>query len=347
MEDLFVNHAAADKELADAVVSDLLESGIGVEHHRIVCLSLDGKGPPSGEDFVSYIKKRLKDAKLVIAVVTPSYLESHFCLVELGAALVLPRELHPIFVPPLTYKDLGSLLINVQSGTLDDDNSLDALRDHVIKALGIRQPPATGRWRSQSDLFKKKWRDELQPALSKGKSVPFKRHAELEESYAALQDQFVKADKQRKELGELVAKLRKCESEDEANAVLLSQGPAAERFDMAVAAAKERMAELPWIVREAAFHDLHGRALVPKAGTDEPNDAAEAADDGFLLDDEGSYSINHSDPGVKHAKQALDDLDWVMSEVQKDKAFVEAFEGDMGFEFDFRNRRFWREHDLT
>lgn len=75
--DIFISHASRDKKLVDEFV-DLLQTGIAIRQDQIVCTSLEGMGIPRGSNFVNLISEKLKGAKFVISVITPSYYESMF-----------------------------------------------------------------------------------------------------------------------------------------------------------------------------------------------------------------------------------------------------------------------------
>ena len=85
MSEIFISHATADKRLAELLVNFLKEA-IGVPTSAIFCSSVKGHDIPLGEDFNDYIKQSIQNPKLVILLMTPAYVESLFCLMELGAA---------------------------------------------------------------------------------------------------------------------------------------------------------------------------------------------------------------------------------------------------------------------
>jgi hypothetical protein len=69
MKSLFISHAVRDKELVDALI-ELFEGGIGFKKEAIFCSSSEGQGIPNGEDFGPYMRKRLQQASVVVAIVT-------------------------------------------------------------------------------------------------------------------------------------------------------------------------------------------------------------------------------------------------------------------------------------
>lgn len=99
---VFISHAVKNKDIADKLV-DLLETGVGISDSEIFCSSLEGLGIPGGTNFVEFIRKQIKDPKVVILLLSEDYFDSQFCLAELGASWVLSHRVVPILVPPLGF----------------------------------------------------------------------------------------------------------------------------------------------------------------------------------------------------------------------------------------------------
>lgn len=72
----------------------------------IFCTSLTGN-LPTGEAFIPAIREALVNCKIVIFLITEAYMESQFCLAELGAAWALGQTIVPLLVPPLTHEDIA------------------------------------------------------------------------------------------------------------------------------------------------------------------------------------------------------------------------------------------------
>lgn len=106
---VFVNHAAFDQELADLVVR-ALSRALRLPPSTIFCSSLDRHGIPTGQDFVSHIRQQLDHTRVVVPLVTPAYLDSQFCMWELGAAWVREVPVHPMVETSLSFDELPVLL---------------------------------------------------------------------------------------------------------------------------------------------------------------------------------------------------------------------------------------------
>src|ERR1700740_1478164 len=110
MSIVFLSHASADEPLIDSLKT-MLQSGIGLGPAEVFYSSEKGTGIPAGSNFVDYIRDKMQDAGFVVAVITPAYLESEFCLAELGAVWALAdKDFFPLCVPPVNRAELKATL---------------------------------------------------------------------------------------------------------------------------------------------------------------------------------------------------------------------------------------------
>jgi len=151
-KDIFISHAVADKNLVDKFV-DLIETGIGVSSNDIFCTSLEGTGIPTGKNFIDFIKSQIENPKVVFLILTPNYMNSLFCLCELGATWALESNIIPILVKPLAYEDMKAVLTAVQASKINDETDLSEIRDKIIADLEINDPIPTSRWDAKKKKF--------------------------------------------------------------------------------------------------------------------------------------------------------------------------------------------------
>jgi hypothetical protein len=139
---IFISHAAVDADLAEHLVN-LLDSGAGVPADEIFCSSAAGNVPNS-ELFVEHILGKLNTADLVVAIISRAYLNSRFCLAEVGAALVRKidgkAKFYSLIVPPLTFSELDGALYGRQAGKIIDRPALSELREAIMRS-GKNLPP--------------------------------------------------------------------------------------------------------------------------------------------------------------------------------------------------------------
>lgn len=120
---IFISHSSKDKELVLMFV-DLLVQGFHIDYDDIFCTSMDN-ALRVGEDFIKSIKENLLDSEIVLFLVTQNYIDSKFCIMEMGAAWAFKDNIFPIIVPPLDYSILNDTPLKIiQSMILSDAEDL-------------------------------------------------------------------------------------------------------------------------------------------------------------------------------------------------------------------------------
>lgn len=122
---IFISHAAADEQVVTAFVN-LLHNGMDINNDEIFCSSV----PDSiriGDDFVDKIRDEIKDCECVMFLISPEFKESRMCMFEMGAAWALGKNIKPIIVPPLTFRDLDKIMDRNQGIMITSKEGLDQL----------------------------------------------------------------------------------------------------------------------------------------------------------------------------------------------------------------------------
>lgn len=120
---IFISHSSKDKDLVFSF-EKLLTNYYQFKREDLFCSSLTDS-LPVGEDFVEGIKKQLCKADLIILIITPYYLESKFCMMEMGAAWAYKDNIVPIVIPSVGVNALNDTpLKNIQSIKITDENAL-------------------------------------------------------------------------------------------------------------------------------------------------------------------------------------------------------------------------------
>lgn len=146
---VFVSHSSRDLFIVERLI-DLLQIGTGISDPQLFCSNTPGLDIPAGKGFMDYIKQMLREAILTVHLITPSFLESQYCLLELGAAWEEGKSF-PLIVPPLSLERLQQgPLGGMQLKTLDGPG-LDSLRDALSDALALNKTVA--RWNNRRDDF--------------------------------------------------------------------------------------------------------------------------------------------------------------------------------------------------
>lgn len=205
MTDIFISHAVADKALADKFVAFLKEA-IGVPTKSIFCSSIDGQSIPLGDDFNEYMKKQIRSPKIVILLMTPRYMESWFCLMELGATWAKSLKALPIVVPPIKFNAVSSTLGLKQGWSIDNAAKIIDLRQMIRETDVALEPRNEHDWDKKRAAWKvdlKKLLKNLAPATNVSASdhnIVQAKLAELQQELASLQDAYEEASETIEEL---------------------------------------------------------------------------------------------------------------------------------------------------
>lgn len=162
MSEIFISHAVADKKLAKALVTFLKEA-IGVPEKSIFCSSVKGHDIPLGADFNKYMKDKIQNPKLVILLITETYLERHFCLMELGAAWAKSIDACPIVVGDVSFSTVTDTLGLKQAWKISDHSGLNAFKKMIEKADIALEDRGPDIW----DEKRLEWRSSLKKILPK------------------------------------------------------------------------------------------------------------------------------------------------------------------------------------
>ncbi|WP_051110814.1 TIR domain-containing protein [Rhizobium sp. 2MFCol3.1] len=188
MADIFLSHAVADQKLAEMIV-DFLVDAIGVSEKSVFCSSLTGHGNPLAHDFNKNMREQIQDPKLVILLMTPAYMDSRFCLMELGATWALGLKPLPIVVPPVTFDDVKNSIGQIQSWRITNSDELESIRETVLDTLQVE-----GRSNHAFARKKKRWEEDLAIALDQLAPSPKVSRSEYDDLQAAMFAQSSRAD---------------------------------------------------------------------------------------------------------------------------------------------------------
>lgn len=165
---IFLSHSTADTDLVEAFET-LLTKALNITSESIFCSSLEGQGVKKGANFVDEIKGKATEAKAVVALLSPAYMESPFCLAELGAAWALNTHRFPIVVPPNSFEVMQATLLGVVGVKIDQQEALTQLLEDIAEALSLPAATAGVRARALRDFFKA-W-PALKGSIGKAKRV--------------------------------------------------------------------------------------------------------------------------------------------------------------------------------
>lgn len=337
---VFISHSDADKELADAI-HELLVMGVGVPRDAIFCSSVAGAGLEQGKHFVEDIREKIRQAKVVVLLISPNYLASMFCNCELGASWAFGSTIFPIVVPPLTRHDIKSVLTGIQQGAVNVNSDLADLRDFLVSRLGL-QGGKTAAWEAKRDKFTQEL-PKLLAKLPRPAHVELTKHDELEKKYRDAIRQLQEYQEQLKQKEALIEELKKCKDRDEVVKAILVKSGEQEAFQILMKNTKRAVEKLPSIVRMVLLHRFLGRAFNPDSD-DWPRVQLET-DRKFLKVDGPAVFVNEDDPKVTEAIEIIEKLkEFLKSEASYELA--DSYQREHGYYPEVDNMRFWEDNLL-
>ena len=151
---IFISHSIKDKEIANAFVDVILQNALSVPISEIFCVSADGMKIKSGDDWRNSIKRNILSAKINFLLITPNYKESEVCMNEMGAAWMTDSIVLPLIVDPINIKTVGVIQEPNQIEKLQEEKSLDRIKDIVQEELQIPNSQIkSDRWTSKKKEF--------------------------------------------------------------------------------------------------------------------------------------------------------------------------------------------------
>ncbi|WP_147252410.1 toll/interleukin-1 receptor domain-containing protein [Blastococcus sp. TF02A-30] len=345
MPGVFVSHASADGEYVEQFVSNVLQLGcdLDLENGDLFYTSGADTGVPPGADLMSYVRKQVGAANLVVALITPTYLTRPICMAELGAAwgMVGDDKLFPLLAPGMKRGDLDGILPSLLIRFSNERDALDQLHERVGNAVGHHSgTPTWGR-------HVRKWEravDDLAATLPAPQVASVADLEKLEEKVTQ-SDQVI--DDMERQIAELEQQLSAVSSlkdpVDVARAILPTDHR--NRFDALVAQAYKALQRLRPIVREAVRWDVLGSEMPwPDAFEDQGThrDAKKAYDDGELLGGSADDTLvpDYGFAKVSAARDALQELMTFLRKAAEPELF-EVFQAEYGMPLDLKKRQVW------
>jgi hypothetical protein len=303
MAGVFLSHASVDKPLVDELKT-MLQTALGLAPGDIFYSSGRGTGVPTGDSFREYIRDRMEEADFVVAVITPSYRHSEFCLAELGAVwYARDKDFFPVCVPAVDRADLKATLTGIHVERIDDSAVLAELLQRVAKSgnLEYNAPACDEAVRSFLSTL---------PARLKGlempNTVPVQELEEAETTIESLGNELAAARDEIRAAQTRFEELRAAKTAEEIEELSMPEDDR-ERIEQLLADAKEAVRAVRGPVGDVLPYELRGEGMPwPDSGSYELEDVRRVVDDGLLYDGEDGYVyLNTEWPKVRRAVDAV------------------------------------------
>ncbi len=155
---VFVSHSSKDEALAKTLIN-LFKAALGLTASQIRCTSVDGYKLPVGANTENSLREEINAADVVVGLITPSSLVSHYVMFELGARWGAQRFVAPLLVG-VEAGDLRGPLHHLNALSGDTRSRLIQLAENIAGELHIK-PQSTASYCT-----------EIEEVLQAAKAIP-------------------------------------------------------------------------------------------------------------------------------------------------------------------------------
>lgn len=145
-KNVFVSHSSENKEIAEHLCAFMMR--LGIKEERIFCSSIVGQGVNNGEKLNDAIAKAINDSKMLVYIISRDFLESSYCMEELGAGWILSQQKKAscfyLIIPDINLSELkGFVNSKVDKFSFIDEEHKDELglfAENICGKLKIKLP---------------------------------------------------------------------------------------------------------------------------------------------------------------------------------------------------------------
>lgn len=337
MAAIFISHAVADTKFAK-LLTDFLKEAIGVPHDEIFCSSVAGHGVPVTRDFNKHMKEQIQRPELVLLLMTPSYMESAFCLMELGAAWAQSHKTLPIVVPTVSFSEVTKTLGLVQALDITKQSAVIDVRKVVQATKIVLEKRDDHVWENKKAEWvkaSKKVVGNLAPATKVGAADYQVALATIEEQ----QSEIIGLEKLVDDKDSLIEKLKAAKDKADVKAILKEAQGANDPeaiFDELMTNVTESLPSVARVVKMHIIMDHYGKAS--KIDWDNDRQEFEDAIQRNVLNNDDGSSVAWNKKSMPMLQKALKALDKFL-DGEEGEAFINSRSTDEPTESD--DRDFW------
>jgi hypothetical protein len=164
---VFISHSSKDEKLAEAIVN-LIQAGVEIDDKAIRCTSVDGYKLDPGDNTSSVLRGDISACDVLIGILTASGLESHYVLMELGAAWGFQKTAIPLVAPSVSFGAMPGPLSEIHAVKLLDSAGMLSVIDTVAKKTGLARRQNSAKTQSRLDAVQAAAKKTEEDALSPG-----------------------------------------------------------------------------------------------------------------------------------------------------------------------------------
>ncbi|MCA1011396.1 toll/interleukin-1 receptor domain-containing protein [Halobacillus halophilus] len=324
MASIFISHSSEDVDFATRFM-DLLQTQFGLTRDDFFMTS--DEEFEAGENWINVIRNAVEESVIILPILTPNFLDSQFCLCELGASWVSQKALFPIIVPPLDHRALDGTPYRSwsQSIVLQDERNFMQVAEQMKKK--ISKDFNSVRYQSRVKSFID---ETLKPfvRLMEGREVISKEAVlELKAKIQEYDGAYFEIESELRELRKENSALREMKDSSEVQAYDYSQMSEWDAFIEKVKNVKEELRKLSILATSVLYHD-YSKGSSTDTGymrREEQGELKELESKGLIVWDEG-WVPDYDHNVMIRARNSLKELDSLIKENFSNENFVDRFD---------------------
>lgn len=344
MTKIFISHSTADGDFAIKLM-DMLQGQFNLRRQDFFLTS--DEELMVGGNWIEQIRQGMQDASIVLPIITPNYLDSQFCLCELGAAWVNQQALVPVIIPPLNYKALDNTPYRswMQAITLSSVDDLSRLAQAMIDRNVGNGTFNMVRFNTRATNL---YNAEVLPLVKSIESreiVSLAVVKELRERINMTQEAYEQAEQELNKLKEENEALRNMKDKEEIKAYDFQQMNEWDTFINAVELVRTYLKPMDRLVISILYQFYKG-TIGDRGFIGEQHDLSQLKrlqSEGWIIwDDDEGWTPDRDHTPIKNALSALDNLDDIIRSMEG--IIEERFEHEYGdVRMSLKYSTFWSE----
>lgn len=221
---IFISHSSADAPAVNLFVSEVLQQALGFSADEYFYSSAPGTGLRTGTDIDDTILDKIDKSDLIIYFLSQRFMETPYCLCEMGAAWALGKPIFPIIIPDLKKADVPAIISRDFIKKMEDE-TLNDLKDTVNEVCpNYTKKIPSAHFSATIKSFLKKY-PAIEKALPPPSSVSFADHQEVKELSDYYSKGLEEAQQEISRLNQEIEEIKKLKDRAEVEQFILSKSP--------------------------------------------------------------------------------------------------------------------------
>lgn len=341
---IFISHSEKDKVIADAFV-DLLVIGANINKSNIFCSSRPGTGIKKGEDFVLYIGDKLKNSDIVFVLFSQNFIESEFCIAELGAVWYSNKDVIPILIrDDIKFKETTDLFNHI-SGLRINEEKIDDEDENISEIANIVQKHGItidiSEWNKKRKQFIKRIEKQINEPILPSK-IKYEEYIKNTKEISKLKEEIENLNKLIEEKNNIIKRIENAQSEKEVSQIIHDINKTPQNVINDFESICEKASYILSKYSSALQYILFKHYRIEDVVYSEVNKKYNGLDDAIesnYVDYDPDLRLNENEPIIKKGLETINELkDFI------DIAPAELFtyvEEQYGISLDIQNKNFW------